>query len=81
MPNSTLTTKGQTTIPKEVRDYLGLEPGDQIEYVVNRDGEIVLKAATVDLLDLAGALHQAGRRAVTLDEMKAAVRSRAVRQK
>lgn len=81
MPNSTLTIKGQTTIPKQVRDYLGLEPGDQIEYVVNQEGEIVLKAATVDVLDLEGALHRPHRKAVTLDEMKRAVRSRAARQR
>jgi AbrB family looped-hinge helix DNA binding protein len=34
MPISTLTTKGQTTVPKEVRDALALEPGDKLSYVV-----------------------------------------------
>lgn len=37
MPHSTVTTKGQTTIPGEVREALGIKPGDRLEYAVQRD--------------------------------------------
>lgn len=37
-----LTSKGQVTIPKKVRDALKLAPGSQVEFVVNRQGEVVL---------------------------------------
>jgi AbrB family looped-hinge helix DNA binding protein len=36
--HSTITAKGQTTVPKEIRDRLKLKPGDKIEYVVEADG-------------------------------------------
>lgn len=42
---TTLTSKGQVTIPKKVRDALHLEPGNAIEFAVNPDGEVVLRKA------------------------------------
>jgi AbrB family looped-hinge helix DNA binding protein len=44
MPNA-LTVKGQVTIPKRVRDALGLKPGDEVEFAVNDHGEILLRRA------------------------------------
>jgi antitoxin PrlF len=41
-----MTSKGQVTIPKRVRDYLGLKPGSEIEFVVVGDGQIGLKTKT-----------------------------------
>lgn len=37
MPHSAVTSKGQTTIPAEIRDALGLKPGDRLEYVIEGD--------------------------------------------
>jgi antitoxin PrlF len=42
---STLTSKGQVTIPKQIRDALGLTPGSTVDFAVNRDGEIILHKA------------------------------------
>lgn len=42
---TTLTIKGQVTIPKQIRDALGLTPGTPIDFAVNRDGEVVLHKA------------------------------------
>ena len=39
-----VTSKGQVTIPKRVRDYLGLKPGSDVEFVLVGDGQIGLKA-------------------------------------
>lgn len=39
---STLTAKGQTTIPKEVRDHLRVRPGDKLKYFINPDGSVVI---------------------------------------
>lgn len=43
--STSLTSKGQVTIPKKVRDALDLAPGSLVEFVVNRDGEVTLQKA------------------------------------
>ncbi len=43
--STTLTVKGQVTIPKQIRDALGLVPGTPIDFALNRDGEVVLHKA------------------------------------
>lgn len=40
---TTLTSKGQVTIPKHIRDRLGLKPGSRLIFDVNKDGELVLR--------------------------------------
>lgn len=44
---TTLTVKGQVTIPKQIRDAMGLTPGTAVDFALNREGQVVLhKAAT-----------------------------------
>jgi AbrB family looped-hinge helix DNA binding protein len=40
---TTLTVKGQVTIPKQIRDALNLKPGSQLDFAVNKDGQVVLR--------------------------------------
>ena len=42
---STLTSKGQVTVPKKIRDYLGLQPGSAVGFVLGPNGEVVVQAA------------------------------------
>ncbi len=58
MPTATLTSKGQTTIPKEIREHLGLKPGDRIDFLLI-EGEVVLRPARVDVRSLRGCLASA----------------------
>lgn len=76
MPQSTLTRKGQTTIPKEIRDFLGLRSGDRLDFVIQPDGAVVLKPATLDVRNLKGILRRKGMKVLTVEAMKTAVRSR-----
>lgn len=76
MTRSTLTSKGQTTIPKAIRDHLGLRPGERIDYVVEEGGKVVLRPAAHDLRDLAGVIHRQGMRPLTVEEMSEVVRRR-----
>jgi antitoxin PrlF len=77
MSTSTVTSKGQTTIPKAIRKKLGLQPGDRIEYIVESDGRVFLLPATHQLSSLAGALrHRAHATPLTLEEIDEAIRRR-----
>lgn len=72
MQESTVTTKGQTTLPKDVRQALDLKPGDKLRYLILDDGEVrIIRARSAR--ELAGALHSLTQRVVTLDEMDAAI--------
>ena len=76
MAVSTITSKGQATIPGEIRRHLKLKAGDRLEFLVEPDGRVILVPATVDVADLKGLLAPAPRR-VSIEEMNAAVRKRA----
>jgi AbrB family looped-hinge helix DNA binding protein len=78
MPTSTITVKGQTTIPKEVRDFLQLNPGDQIDFIIESDGRVVVQPATIKVQELKGILHRKGMKSISDETMNAAVRKRAV---
>jgi AbrB family looped-hinge helix DNA binding protein len=73
MPIATLTSKGQITIPLEVRKKLRLEPGDRIDFIVGERGEVRLKAHKRPLTGLLGVLKRAGRSPLSVKETKQAV--------
>jgi AbrB family looped-hinge helix DNA binding protein len=59
MAGSTLTQKGQVTIPKEIRDSLGIKEGDRV-FFVQRGDEVVLKVLQGTILDLKGSVPASG---------------------
>ena len=73
MTRATLTSKGQITIPKEVRERLGVETGDRLEFVEQERGVYKVVAATKDVRHLKGLVAKP-RRPVSVEEMKAAIR-------
>lgn len=66
---ATLTSKGQTTIPKDIRDSLGIKPGDRLTFTVLPDSTVLLRAKTKRLADLAGRLKKPGRKAVPVEAL------------
>lgn len=73
MSTATLTSKGQMTLPKDVRDDLGLKPGDKID-VVKEGKRYVLKPRTVRAIDLAGILGKPpAEKGLPVEEMDEAV--------
>jgi AbrB family looped-hinge helix DNA binding protein len=76
MPAAVITSKGQTTIPKKIRDLLHLEPGDSIDFIVEDNGSVVLKPASLDVRELEGMLHRPGLKAVSMEEMQRALKKR-----
>lgn len=76
MPTATLTTKGQVTIPKEVREHLGVDTGDRLSFVVQRDGTVIVRPITHHVRALGGFLRRPGQRRVSTDEMDEAIATR-----
>ena len=76
MPSTTLTSKGQVTIPKAVRDELGLRVGDRVAFRVLEDGTVVVEPETIDLLDLNNILRPQ-RKGITIADMDEVIRTEA----
>ena len=76
MPVSLITFKGQTTVPKKIRDHLKLHPGDKVDFVIKENGKVVLEPTTLDVQELEGILHRSGVRVVSTEEMKSSIRKR-----
>ncbi len=76
---STITSKGQVTVPKAVRDKLKLHAGDKLEFIIEDDDGVRVVPVTAPLAKLKG-MVPAPPKAVTLDEMDAAVRTAASKQ-
>jgi antitoxin PrlF len=80
MPSATVTSKGQITLPKAIRDLLRLDAGDRVHFVVQDDGTVVLRPATVDVRELKGLLHRQGIKPLSVEAMNAIIRRRAARR-
>jgi AbrB family looped-hinge helix DNA binding protein len=75
MPAATLTSKGQITLPKAIRERLRLSTGDSVDFVIGEDGEVRLRSGRYDGRDLQGMLRKPGRTPVSLAAMDTAIRS------
>jgi antitoxin PrlF len=79
MSESTISSKGQVTIPKAIRTRLHLKVGDRLRFVVEADGSVRLAAATRDVSTLRDILPRPKRRA-TVEEMQSVIRRRAAKR-
>jgi len=79
MATATVTSKGQITIPKEVREGLGVGAGDRVEFVAEGKGAYRVVAATRDVRTLKGIIAKPAR-PVSVDDMNRAVRKRGGRR-
>lgn len=75
MAIATMTTKGQITIPKEIRDALRLKPGERVDFRLEADGTVRLLPARVTLESLIGILKPNGIHA-TIEEISQAIRNK-----
>jgi AbrB family looped-hinge helix DNA binding protein len=72
MPTAKLTSRGQTTIPKSVREALRLQPGDRVEFILEGD-RVVLRRAGADLTALDGMLDRSDREPASVEAMNEAI--------
>jgi AbrB family looped-hinge helix DNA binding protein len=75
MSTATLTTKGQITIPAEVRKDLNVDTGDRVEFVLIAPGRYEFVAATREVTELKSMFGPA-KKAVSIDAMNAAIAGR-----
>lgn len=71
MSIATLTSKGQTTIPLDIRHFLDIKMGDKIEFIIE-DDRVLITPLTVDASQLKGMLPKPKKR-VSIEEMKRAI--------
>ena len=76
MTTATVTSKGQITIPSQVRNALGLEAGDRVEFVEQGKGQFAIVAATRSVQELKGRFQGKKGKPVTIEEMNAAIGKR-----
>jgi len=76
MNTSTLTKKGQVTIPKAVRDSLGLIPGDKLEFIIDNEGFASIRPVTKKVDDVYGLLHKPGRKPVSIKDWDQALQQK-----
>jgi AbrB family looped-hinge helix DNA binding protein len=69
MSESTVTSKGQVTIPADIRRSLGLNAQDRLSFTPMPDGTVVLRAKTRSVMDLRGVLKPAPGRRVKVQDM------------
>jgi antitoxin PrlF len=64
-----MTTKGQVTVPREIRERLGLKSGDKMAVTLLSDGTVVMRPKTRRLADVAGMLTRPGQPKVAVEDM------------
>ena len=72
---STITSKGQTTIPRDIRKKLNLITGDNIEYYVNNDNTITLIHSDLDIANLYGIMKKPNK-TVSVEDMNKIISER-----
>jgi len=65
--DATLSSRGQMTIPKAIRDGLGMKAGDRMRFTLMPDGIVVMRVKNKRVSDLAGILHKKGRKALPVE--------------
>jgi AbrB family looped-hinge helix DNA binding protein len=73
MPTATVTSKGQITLPKAVRELLRVDAGDRVDFVINEQGDVVVRAVSLDVRELKGLLKRSRKGAVSVEAMNAAI--------
>ena len=72
MQSSTITTKGQITIPKDIRNLLKVGKGDRVEFLVDNNGTVTIWPVTTDITALKGLVPKP-KNYVSLNDMKKAI--------
>ncbi len=67
--DATVTSKGQTTIPKQIRDSLQMKTGDRLTFTLMPDGVVLMRVKNRNIMDVAGKLHKPRRKALPIEQL------------
>lgn len=70
---ATMTSKGQITLPKEIREQLKLDTGSKLDFLLQPDGTVTVRTLARSATSVAGLLKRSGRKPVTIEQMNTAV--------
>ncbi len=73
MSTSTLTSKGQITLPKDIREHLRVRTGHKVEFLVDQAGNVVLRPRNRDIRALKGIIRSRPRKPVSVGQMNDAI--------
>jgi len=73
-----MTSNGRITVPKVIREALGLHPGDQLAFEIRKDGTVVVQPKTIDMMSLAGSMRSRVK-GVSVEDMNEAIGQAAAR--
>ncbi|SLM28465.1 Transcriptional regulator, AbrB family [Desulfamplus magnetovallimortis] len=76
MPLATITTKGQVTIPKVIRNAMGINTGDKIEIIMTKEREATIRPISKKVDDIFCKLHKSDQKTVSIDVMNDAIKNR-----
>ncbi|MBI3775119.1 MAG: type II toxin-antitoxin system PrlF family antitoxin [Gammaproteobacteria bacterium] len=76
MSDARLTTKGQVTIPRDIRERLHLKFGDRLRFRITDSGQVVLEAAKHHVAELYGSFQRKGKKVMPVEAMDEALRRR-----
>jgi antitoxin PrlF len=66
---ATITSKGQVTVLKHIRDQLNIQAGTQLDFTLNNDGTISVRPLNRTALSIVGIFKRPGHKAVTIEQM------------
>ncbi len=66
-----LTSKGQITLPKAIRDYLELHSGDKVEFIIDTQGRVIMHSKTIDIKDAFGMIKS--KKSASIDDMNKSI--------
>jgi AbrB family looped-hinge helix DNA binding protein len=70
---ATITSKGQVTVPKNIRDQLNIQAGTQLDFTLNNDGTISVRPLNRTALSIVGILKRPGQKVGTIEQMNDAI--------
>lgn len=71
MAQSTLTSKGQLTVPRSIRDHLKIDTGDKIEFIIDEGGHVIMSPKTLSVDDIFGMVVR--KKGVSIENMNEAI--------